>query len=64
MIVTYTWAELEAHRLVNSGRFLTSNSDFRKEANEACDYIISLAERIKSSRAQATMQYAAQAAGR
>lgn len=54
-----TWAEMEAWDLMYGSGIIHSNSGSRAEVNNACNKIIDLAERIKSSRADATMQLAA-----
>lgn len=57
--VTYTWSELEAHRLVRRGYSISTTSDLAAEVKDAADKIILLAERIKQDRIYNTMQMVA-----
>ncbi len=59
-IVVYTNAELAAYDLIYGRGMLTTNGDVRARTDDACNQIIELAERIKSSRASATLQNSAQ----
>ena len=55
MTVVFTRSEMEAYSLVNRGRSLCTTDNVRQQADDACNYIIGLAERIKADRAAATM---------
>lgn len=59
-VTAYTWPELEAHSLMHRGSgSISTRDDLRSEVNAACEYIVGLAERIKSSRSSTTMQMVA-----